>query len=115
LISNPRFGPAKTIRGFFASVFAISIGAMLMGLGWELGALVGIFAMAGDLFSSFLIRRLRLASSIMGRGSRSDPEAFFPLLGAWLMLPLSIFEMVVGVTMVGCAAPVANPSQVECL
>ena len=34
-----------------------SICAALMGLGWELGTLIATFAMAGDLFSSFVKRR----------------------------------------------------------
>jgi CDP-diglyceride synthetase len=31
-----------------------------MGLGWEVGTLVATFAIAGDLFSSFVKRRLHL-------------------------------------------------------
>ena len=34
-----------------------------MGLGWEVGTLVATFAMAGDLFSSFVKRRLHLPSA----------------------------------------------------
>ena len=56
---QPIFGPSKTIRGIVVSVLATSICAALMGLGWEVGTLVAIFAMAGDLFSSFVKRRLR--------------------------------------------------------
>ena len=51
---QPIFGPSKTIRGIVVSVLATSICAALMGLGWEVGTLVATFAMAGDLFSSFV-------------------------------------------------------------
>ena len=57
---QPIFGPSKTIRGIVVSVLATSICAALMGLGWEVGTLVATFAMAGDLFSSFVKRRLHL-------------------------------------------------------
>ena len=57
---QPIFGPSKTIRGIVVSVLATSICAALMGLGWKVGTLVATFAMVGDLFSSFVKRRLRL-------------------------------------------------------
>ena len=47
-------------RGIVASVLVTAICAALMGLGWEVGTLVATFAMAGDLFSSFVKRRLHL-------------------------------------------------------
>ncbi len=65
---RPILGPAKTIRGIVASVVATSICASLIDLGWEIGALIAAFAMAGDLFSSFVKRRLHLASSSMAIG-----------------------------------------------
>jgi hypothetical protein len=45
---------------------ATSICAALMGLGWEVGTLFATFAMAGDLFSSFVKRRLHVKSSKKG-------------------------------------------------
>ena len=51
---QPIFGPSKTIRGVVVSVFVTSISASLMGLGWGMGVLIATFAMAGDLFSSFV-------------------------------------------------------------
>jgi CDP-2,3-bis-(O-geranylgeranyl)-sn-glycerol synthase len=98
LDQQPIFGPSKTIRGVVASVFATSICAALMRLGWELGALVATFAMAGDLFSSFVKRRLHLASSSMAIGLDHIPESLFPLLASWFLLPLNILEIVVVVT-----------------
>ena len=72
---QPILGPAKTIRGVVASVLVTSICAALMGLGWKLGALIATFAMVGDLFSSFVKRRLHLASSSMAIGLDHVPES----------------------------------------
>ena len=86
---RPILGPAKTIRGIVASVVATSICASLMDLGWKIGTLIAAFAMAGDLFSSFVKRRLHLASSSMAIGLDHIPESLFPLLASRLLLPLS--------------------------
>jgi len=107
--SRPILGPAKTIRGIVASVLATSICASLMGLGWEIGALVAAFAMTGDLLSSFVKRRLHLASSSMAIGLDHIPESLFPLLACRLMLPLSILDVVVGVTLFVIGGLVLSP------
>src|SRR5712664_3439518 len=60
---NRLFGPSKTIRGIVLAVVATAAGATLMGLDGMLGALVGGTAMLGDLFSSFIKRRLGMAAS----------------------------------------------------
>ena len=91
------------------SVLATSICAALMGLGWEVGTLVATFAMAGDLFSSFVKRRLHLASSSMAIGLDHIPESLFPLLASRLLLPLSIFDIVAGVTIFVVGALTLSP------
>ena len=105
----PIFGPSKTIRGIMVSVLATAICAALMGLGWEVGTLVATFVMAGDLFSSFVKRRLRLASSSMAIGLDHVPESLFPLLASRLLLPLSILDIVVGVTIFVVCALILSP------
>src|SRR6478736_778738 len=55
------------------------------------------FAMAGDLFSSFVKRRLHLASSSMAIGLDHIPESLFPLLASRWLLPLNILDIVAGV------------------
>ena len=75
---QPIFGPSKTIRGIVVSLLATSICAAVMGVGWEVGTLVATFAMAGDLFSSFVKRRLHLPSSSMAIGLDHIPEFPFP-------------------------------------
>ena len=71
---RPVFGPTKTIRGVVVSVLSTAITATLMGLGWRVGVLIATFAMAGDLFSSFVKRRLDLAPSSMAIGLDHIPE-----------------------------------------
>src|SRR6266566_10016666 len=65
---RPVFGRSKTIRGIVLAVLVTTACAPLIGLGWQTGLLVGSFAMAGDLFSSFCKRRLGLPSSSRASG-----------------------------------------------
>ncbi len=77
---RPFFGSSKTFRGIFLSILATSAVAPLIGLRWELGALVASVAMAGDLFSSFLKRRMNLPAGGRATGLDQVPESLFPLL-----------------------------------
>ena len=106
---RPVFGPTKTIRGVVVSVLATAICAALMGLGWRVGVLIATFAMAGDLFSSFVKRRLDLASSSMAIGLDHIPESFFPLLASSLLLPLNVPDVVAGTTIFVVAALILSP------
>ena len=94
---RPLFGPAKTIRGIVLALLATPLAAALMGLPWRLGALVAALAIAGDLFSSFVKRRLGLPSSSMALGLDQIPESLFPLLAARLLVPVSFLDVIVGV------------------
>ncbi len=71
-------GSSKTIRGIGVSLVVTALGAMLLGLQFWLGLLVASTAMAGDLFSSFLKRRLHLPSSSKVTGLDQIPESLFP-------------------------------------
>ena len=97
LDGQPLFGRSKTIRGLLSSILVTTSCAPLLGLDWEIGAVVGAAAMAGDLFSSFLKRRLRLASSSRATGLDQVPEALFPFLLCRSMLSLSVIDIAVGV------------------
>jgi CDP-diglyceride synthetase len=109
LDGQPVFGPSKTTRGILVSVLATSVCAALMGLGWEIGTLIATFAMIGDLFSSFLKRRLHLASSSMAIGLDHIPESLFPLVASQLLLPLSILDTVAGTTTFVLGALIVSP------
>ncbi|MGB3390431.1 MAG: CDP-archaeol synthase [Pseudaminobacter sp.] len=59
--------------------------------------LIGFTAMAGDMLSSFVKRRLRLAPSAMAPGLDQVPESLLPLLAVRNLLGLSILDVAVGV------------------
>lgn len=89
-------GPSKTLRGVLLSILVTSACASLVGMDWQVGAVVGSAAMAGDLFSSFLKRRLRLPSSSRATGLDQVPESLFPLLSCRSMLALTVADIAVG-------------------
>jgi CDP-2,3-bis-(O-geranylgeranyl)-sn-glycerol synthase len=78
------------------AVLVTTAGAPLIGLDWSVGALVGSLAMAGDLVSSFLKRRMSLPPSSRASGLDQVPEALFPLLAC--RHPLSLTMADIGVT-----------------
>jgi hypothetical protein len=96
---RPLFGPAKTLRGVFCAVAMTTIAAPLVGIDWRIGLLVGSLAMAGDLFSSFLKRRLGRSPSSPVVGIDQIPEALFPLLACMPPLALSLGDVAIGVAL----------------
>ena len=90
---RPLFGRSKTIRGIVLAVLATTAGAPLIGVDWQMGLLVGGLAMAGDLASSFLKRRLDLPPSSRASGLDQVPEALFPLLACRNPLALSFADI----------------------
>ena len=102
---NRLFGPSKTIRGIVLAVLATAAGATLMGLDWMLGALVGGTAMLGDLFSSFIKRRLGMTTSSEAPGLDQIPEALFPLIACRSWLALGLGDILV-VLMLFCAGEI---------
>lgn len=106
---KPLFGPTKTIRGILASALATSLAAWIIGLGSALGVLVAAAAMAGDLFSSFVKRRMMLPSSSMALGLDHIPESLLPLLAAGLVLPLDLLDVLAGVAVFCAGALLLSP------
>jgi CDP-diglyceride synthetase len=100
---RPVFGRSKTIRGIVLAMVATMAGASLIGLGWNAGLLVGSFAMAGDLISSFCKRRLGLEPSSRASGLDQIPEALLPLLACRGLLSLTVADigLCVGLFFVG--------------
>lgn len=88
------FGPAKTWRGVVAAVLATTLAATLLGPSWSIGALIGLFAMLGDLLSSFVKRRLGIPAGGMAAGLDHLPESLLPLLVCQPLLGLSWLEVV---------------------
>ena len=93
LDGRPLFGASKTVRGIAVAVLATTTGAPLLGLSWRLGLVVGLTAMAGDLVSSFVKRRLGLPPSSRASGLDQIPEALLPLLVCRSALGLSLEDI----------------------
>jgi CDP-diglyceride synthetase len=94
---RPLFGQSKTVRGIILSIVCASLCAPLLALEWRVGAVIGIMAMAGDLFSSFLKRRMDLAPSSQALGLDQIPESLFALMAAAATLSLSGLDIAIGV------------------
>ncbi|MEX1033357.1 MAG: CDP-archaeol synthase [Cellvibrionaceae bacterium] len=77
---QPLLGATKTWRGLLSSLLLTSLCAWLLGLGWLAGLVVAGGAMLGDLISSFIKRRLGMASSTKAIGLDQLPEALIPAL-----------------------------------
>src|SRR5664280_3426901 len=77
---RPLFGHSKTIRGIVVSILVTTASAPLIGLDLTVGAIVASAAMGGDLFSSFVKRRLNVPPSNQALGLDQIPESLFPML-----------------------------------
>ena len=94
---RPLFGPSKSIRGILVSVLITTASAPLIGLDLTIGAIVAGAAMAGDLFSSFVKRRLNSPPSSHALGLDQVPESLFPMLACRDALSLTIADIALGV------------------
>jgi len=72
--------------------------APVLGLEAASGALLGSMAMAGDLFSSFVKRRINILPSSRSTGLDQIPEALFPLLACRIFLSLTTLDILSCVT-----------------
>jgi CDP-diglyceride synthetase len=96
---RPVLGSSKTFRGIFLSVLVTSLFALVVRLDWRIGALVAGAAMAGDLFSSFLKRRMNLPAGGRATGLDQLPESLFPLLACRGALRLTALDVVSAVAL----------------
>jgi len=84
------FGVSKTWRGIFAAFVVTSVAACLLGYSPEIGLLVAVYAILGDLLSSFIKRRLAMAPSSAAPLLDQVPESFFP---AFIMMQIFNLEI----------------------
>jgi CDP-diglyceride synthetase len=94
---RPVFGASKTMRGIVVSILITSAIAPFIGLDLTIGAIVASSAMAGDLFSSFVKRRLNFQPSSQALGLDQVPESLFPLLACRDAFSLTIADIALGV------------------
>jgi CDP-2,3-bis-(O-geranylgeranyl)-sn-glycerol synthase len=85
----PLFGSSKTYRGLISALIVTALCAPVLGLPWSAGIMVAAAAMTGDLVSSFIKRRLSMASSSMALGLDQVPEALLPMLLAKMFFDVS--------------------------
>ncbi len=91
---RPIFGSSKTVRGIIVSLAATTVVAPIVGLRWTDGFLIGFMAMAGDLTSSFLKRRMGYPPSSRCLGLDQIPESLLPVVASSGRLELSIIDVI---------------------
>ena len=77
---KPLFGPHKTWRGLAAGTLACTLVGALLPCGAWVGLGFGMLALAGDLASSFVKRRMRLSSGYSAPLLDQLPESLVPLI-----------------------------------
>lgn len=103
-------GNSKTWRGAVLAPLVTGVAALPLLLPMGIGVLVGMGAMLGDLLSSFVKRRLGMASSSRALGLDQIPEALLPSLLVAASLELS--WAAIGLTVAGFALVVLTLSPV---
>jgi len=93
---RPLFGSSKTIRGIAVSLLVTTALAPLLGLSWHIGLIAAGAAMAGDLLSSFLKRRLGVEPGGRATGLDQIFESLFPFLACRQLLPLTALDIAAG-------------------
>jgi len=76
--NNRIFGPSKTWRGIVSSLLVTPVVAVLLGYSIETGLMVAVYAVIGDLISSFIKRRFSMTASSMAPLLDQVPESFIP-------------------------------------
>jgi CDP-archaeol synthase len=95
---QPVFGSSKTVLGLVVSLCSTTLIALVLGFDWSIGTSIALGAMAGDLFSSFVKRRLRMEPHAQAFGLDQVPEALLPLFVVRDPLGLSWLEIAVLLT-----------------
>lgn len=85
---NPVLGASKTWRGILATLLITSIVALIFGYTAEVGILIAMGTISGDLFSSFVKRRLGMVPSSKAPLLDQIPES---LISALMMM--QIFDL----------------------
>lgn len=88
------FGSSKTWRGTFAALLVTPAFAWLFGHSAETGLLIAFYAVAGDLFSSFVKRRLAMRPSSMAPLLDQVPESLFPAFMLRHVFNLDLYSVI---------------------
>jgi CDP-diglyceride synthetase len=100
---QPLLGRSKTIRGIGLSIAVTTLVAPWAGLSPAAGLLASTMAMIGDLLSSFIKRRMKLAPGSMALGLDQIPESLLPAIAVRLALPVTVLDaaIVAGLFFIG--------------
>ena len=104
----PLLGSSKTIRGVLVSLIAASVCAPVFGFAWTTGFLIGTAAMAGDLASSFMKRRMGYPPSSKALGLDQIPESLFPALACKSLLALTFADVILIVALFSIGELIAS-------
>ena len=90
------FGHSKTWRGLLASLTLTPLLSLIIGINPYHGFIIAVFAMSGDLISSFIKRRIDIPSS--GKATILDqfPESVLPYLYLYIQNEISFFYFILG-------------------
>lgn len=93
-------GQTKTWRGLISSLLVTTIVASFLFPGPTIeasliGILISLFAMSGDLMSSFIKRRLKLPSSTRVIFLDQIPESLVPALALNFIYPLNLIQVII--------------------
>lgn len=91
---RPLLGTSKTFRGLLLSFLATTLVSAGIGMGWAVGILIAVSAMAGDLVSSFIKRRAGAPVSSMAFGLDQLPESLLPALATMKPLGLTSSDVI---------------------
>ena len=92
---RPLLGSSKTWRGLISSIAVTTVAGLLLSFHWSIGFIIAAGAMAGDLLSSFIKRRIGIATHDMAIVIDQVPESLVPLLLVAGTLSLTGMEILV--------------------
>jgi CDP-2,3-bis-(O-geranylgeranyl)-sn-glycerol synthase len=96
--NNYLFGPSKTVRGIIASLIFTAVIGYLLNIPIPVSLSIALFAMLGDLLSSFIKRRLNKAPGALMPGLDQIPESLLPLLAVQSQYRLDSFTIAMIIT-----------------
>jgi CDP-diglyceride synthetase len=104
LLSDGRrlLGASATLRGLIAAIVTAASLSLLIGHSLAAGVLIGLLAMVGDGFSSFVKRRMGLGPGARALGLDQVPESLLPLLavaGEYRLDAIDILVLVAAFTL----------------
>ena len=95
---RPLLGRSKTVRGLLLALLLTTACGHAMNIDWSIALPLALASVSGDLLSSFVKRRMGLASSSKALGLDQIPESLLPSLVGMILLSLSALDVIFVVT-----------------